>query len=598
MGQPKLRHELRIFAASPNDVAEERKRLGTAVNEVNEMLRSSGMQTTLRLSTWENVPPSFDILGPQGVIDSTIRPAESDIFVAIFWNRFGTPVSGSGSGTEHELREAIELWKLTDKPKIMLYFSQKPSTQKTRAEAQQLEKVLELKEEFSTQGLLSDYSDPEDFERRFRDHLWKVSVTHESLLNRAESPQQGLLFVVSGEPRLIRHDGITEHLGDLTISPQTTRFAAVKDQDLLFDIQVSLNSAITSRITANGHTEAILTFTNTTGANERATVAGNLIAINSVIFESVALDFGTVWKISGLRANASAPSIDTPILAFVSIRQRLPSPCDFIVLNVPLALGIQQSTMAFRVLPNSDSLLPVELDQAGGVNSRILRGEASPTFILSFREEFSRAFKTRDQESGLVPADCGTLLYVYFSCVGKGVSIFVSRDNVAGFRAPKLAEIQATLRDTTPPLQFPAILRDEQLPPPHDVNATSLTKCIVDGIELIQLNVENGVATAVWEWVGRTKDFPFRCEEVKFSVFLSLAKHESGLESSVSLGTSLVCGGIGPVSFTTHASPGPIPRFTNLGSDLLPWYSIISTSPTRAAVKGSLPIAVTQPPSE
>ncbi|HXC43294.1 MAG TPA: tetratricopeptide repeat protein [Candidatus Dormibacteraeota bacterium] len=162
---------LRIVVASPGDVKPERDIVPKVVEEVNRNIaRERGLHLEVRL--WETDSfPGFHPDGPQGLIDSLLKIQECDILIAIFWKRFGTPVKGARSGTEHEFLAAYEAWQKNRKPQIMVYFSQKDSKPRSKQEADQWGLVLQFKEEFPPEGLWSDYEDEADFERQVRNHL-------------------------------------------------------------------------------------------------------------------------------------------------------------------------------------------------------------------------------------------------------------------------------------------------------------------------------------------------------------------------------------------------------------------------------------------
>jgi len=91
--------------------------------------------------------------------------------IGIFWKRFGTPLKGAASGTEHEIRLAHATRKAQDRPQIMLYFSQQPYTPRSREELKQWGKVLDFKKEFQKEGLLWTYQGPQAFAALLRRHV-------------------------------------------------------------------------------------------------------------------------------------------------------------------------------------------------------------------------------------------------------------------------------------------------------------------------------------------------------------------------------------------------------------------------------------------
>lgn len=163
---------VRIVLVSPGDVLEEREKVAAAIDELNRGI-AADRGVRLELSRWEtDAHPGFHADGPQGLIDPLIRPAECDCVIGIFWKRFGTPSLASMSGTEHELKQAIEGWRSAARPQIMVYFCDRPASPETSDELDQWKRVLEFKASFRSQGgLYWHYSQPADLERLVRSHL-------------------------------------------------------------------------------------------------------------------------------------------------------------------------------------------------------------------------------------------------------------------------------------------------------------------------------------------------------------------------------------------------------------------------------------------
>jgi tetratricopeptide (TPR) repeat protein len=162
---------LRLVIASPGDVTAEREIIPRVVEEVNRNIaRPRGLH--LDVYCWETDSyPGFHPQGPQGLIDPILKIEECGILIGIFWRRFGTPVSDAKSGTEHEFRLAYEAWKKNGKPQIMVYFSQKSYTPKSREETDQWGLVLQFKKDFPREGLWWEYKTRVEFEQLTRNHL-------------------------------------------------------------------------------------------------------------------------------------------------------------------------------------------------------------------------------------------------------------------------------------------------------------------------------------------------------------------------------------------------------------------------------------------
>jgi hypothetical protein len=104
----------RIVLASPSDVQAERDVVDKVINLINQFLRAFDPPAILELWRWEtDAHPGLHVKGPQGLIDEGLRIEDSDLVIGVFGRRFGTPVSDANSGTEHEVRHAMEAWKAT-----------------------------------------------------------------------------------------------------------------------------------------------------------------------------------------------------------------------------------------------------------------------------------------------------------------------------------------------------------------------------------------------------------------------------------------------------------------------------------------------------
>ena len=165
---------LRVVVASPSDVQSERARLDQVVEEVNQGV-ARDRDLLLELVKWEkDAFPGFHPAGPQGLIDTVLRIEECDLFIGIFWRRFGTATADAGSGTEHEFLRAYETWQKTQRPQILFYFKNKAFTPGTSEEINQLQQVVAFKERFPPEGLYWGFRTAADFERLVRGHLTKI----------------------------------------------------------------------------------------------------------------------------------------------------------------------------------------------------------------------------------------------------------------------------------------------------------------------------------------------------------------------------------------------------------------------------------------
>lgn len=195
---------LRVVVASPGDVRAERDTLSNVADELNRTIaRAQGMR--LEVVRWEtDAYPGFHVDGPQGLIDPVLGIEDSDIFIGIFWKRFGTPTRGAQSGTEHEFQRAYEAWQAQGSPHIMFYFSQKPYTPSSAEEAHQWGSVLDFQRRFPPEGLWWPYKSRIEFERLAREHLIRF-ILDRAVEAGVEEEEEADIVIHSDEDTLKGH---------------------------------------------------------------------------------------------------------------------------------------------------------------------------------------------------------------------------------------------------------------------------------------------------------------------------------------------------------------------------------------------------------
>jgi hypothetical protein len=152
-----------VMLASPSDVNEERKIAHDIIIDWNS-IHSKTRKIVLLPISWEyNSVPSMGNR-PQGIINDQVLK-DADILVGIFWTRIGTPTGKAISGTVEEIEEHVESGKPT-----MLYFSKKPVVPDS-IDSEQYKAVTNLKKEYQTKGLTTDFDSLEDFKTKFQRHL-------------------------------------------------------------------------------------------------------------------------------------------------------------------------------------------------------------------------------------------------------------------------------------------------------------------------------------------------------------------------------------------------------------------------------------------
>lgn len=166
--------KLKIFVASPADVAEERATLVKLVADINDVLAYLAPEKQLSLELVRYETHSYPDIGrPQDVINREI-PVDYDIFVGIMWKRVGTPTATEPSGTIEEFRRASKRRETNSLPRIMFYFCDQPIPMPTSEDLKQLVDVIKFREELQALGLTSTYPTHAEFGEHVRGGLLRA----------------------------------------------------------------------------------------------------------------------------------------------------------------------------------------------------------------------------------------------------------------------------------------------------------------------------------------------------------------------------------------------------------------------------------------
>ena len=159
--------DIHLFAG---DVADERDALEKLIKE--DLQTNLGRPNNLYLEPlrWETrVTPGLGDI--QERVFNEIGPY--DIFIGIFWKRFGTPSGEHQSGSEAEFRDAYAQWEEDPSRPVMMYFCDRPFLPKAE-DLEQFGKVLAFRKELEGKGLNAAYTEITDFVDSVRRHLNQV----------------------------------------------------------------------------------------------------------------------------------------------------------------------------------------------------------------------------------------------------------------------------------------------------------------------------------------------------------------------------------------------------------------------------------------
>jgi len=181
--------KLRVFVSSPSDVVEER---AIVYDVIEQLSRPSGIASTLGFSVeildWRSLFPAPG--QPQEIIENNFPLESWDIFIGIFWQRFGTPpgsyVDDRGkpylSGTQYEIEQALKSWRTNNRPRILLYRKTAAVSLSDNNAIKQFSKVEKffsnLPKDLEQFGLLNSFSNGAEFGRRILEDLTKALLEY------------------------------------------------------------------------------------------------------------------------------------------------------------------------------------------------------------------------------------------------------------------------------------------------------------------------------------------------------------------------------------------------------------------------------------
>jgi hypothetical protein len=152
-----------VWVSSPGDTRDERDCLAGVVDDLNRQMASK-LDLLLELQRWEDALP-------QSVTqDRASAPLkENDVFVGILKNRLGTPLPpsfGSLTGTEYEFKLALDSFRRTGVPHILVYASSRPVAGGSIDVLDQQRRVDEFKRSLKADVPFREFRDGREFARQ------------------------------------------------------------------------------------------------------------------------------------------------------------------------------------------------------------------------------------------------------------------------------------------------------------------------------------------------------------------------------------------------------------------------------------------------
>jgi hypothetical protein len=176
-----------VALISPSDISTKtRSDLADSIERnqtVNILNTLSETKVHFQVKKWEDAPAG-SVSEAQRIVDDYI--GKSDIFIAVFSGKVGTPYGGKKSASVHEIENAI-LQSLKRKYgnkaiKIMLFFSNEPvnAHEMSTEQLAELIAVKKLKQEYQNRdiGLIKTYTSKEDLLEQVQDYLFRIAYEY------------------------------------------------------------------------------------------------------------------------------------------------------------------------------------------------------------------------------------------------------------------------------------------------------------------------------------------------------------------------------------------------------------------------------------
>lgn len=169
--EPLYQH-LKMFVASPGDVAEERASVENIVKRINDILGET-LHINLNIVSWENIPPTTNTEDVQEEnINKKIK--ECHFFLLILYKRYGTIAKNARkSNTEREIDTIIECVKQEKKKQIISYFKEISSNEDPGPQEKKI-KALQKKLAKDHHWFYKSYKDAHDFEIKLIHDLYNL----------------------------------------------------------------------------------------------------------------------------------------------------------------------------------------------------------------------------------------------------------------------------------------------------------------------------------------------------------------------------------------------------------------------------------------
>ena len=162
----------RILLAAPVDITDEQESVAELIGEWN-VQHGETAEARIELMNWRTHAHPEVGKRAQALINRQFAD-RSDIVLAIFWRRLGSPTGKASSGTVEEIERAQRRRK-----KVMVYFSQRPGIDEGPLDPREQSRIEQYKRKLRRNALCGNYRSVKEFETAVRKDL--ALVMHEVL---------------------------------------------------------------------------------------------------------------------------------------------------------------------------------------------------------------------------------------------------------------------------------------------------------------------------------------------------------------------------------------------------------------------------------
>jgi hypothetical protein len=228
---------IRVLVASPGDTRSARAILREAIEDWNSLNAEEGASVLLPVLWERDATPELGA-PPQTVINKQLVD-KSDMVVACFWTRLGTPTGHAESGTVEEIERSIKAGK-----PVLVYFSSEPVIPES-IDVDEYARLVAFRDSLKERALYGEYATPEELRRKVnadvtrtvREHFGasvvdpnEVSIRWAELLASVSSERELRGFSSNGSPQYTTNHRLKlENRGSVPAEGLTFRLVSITD---------------------------------------------------------------------------------------------------------------------------------------------------------------------------------------------------------------------------------------------------------------------------------------------------------------------------------------------------------------------------------